>query len=67
MGSPVPYVGLIFTKLGTLFTSLGPPVISLGSLTCESNEVTRGSVEVIESPLREPKKVTWSQMRSVWS
>ena len=60
-------MGLIFTKLDTLFTSAGPPVISLGPLTCESNEVTRGSVEVIESPLREPKKVTWSQMRSVWS
>ena len=67
MGSPVPYVGLIFTKLGTLFTSLGPPVISLGSLTCESYEVLRGSVEVIENPLREPKEVTRSQMRSVWS
>ena len=60
-------MGLILNKLDTLFTSVGPPVISLGSLTCESNEVTRGSVEVIESPLREPKKVTWSQMRSVWS
>ena len=59
-------MGLIFTKLDILFTSVGPPVISLGSLTL-SNEVTRGSVEVIESPLREPKKVTWSQMRSVWS
>ena len=39
-------------------TSLGPPVISLGSLTCESYEVLRGSVEVIENPLREPNEVS---------
>ena len=58
MGSPVLYVGLILTKLGTLFTSLGPPVIPLGSLTCESYEVLRGSVEVIENPLKEPNEVS---------
>ena len=33
-------------------------MVSLGSLTCESYEVLRGSVEVIENPLREPNEVS---------